>query len=128
MFHDTEEWCKIWRKTGTLFQIWQDKFSEFPTNHSKVQKIHFDRLFLSNVYEVWAKKIQRSYLSWQWTVMQSLNKPDFVVSKIAWGIDWTFIRVLKSLKNCTLMISICQKHIMFQLENFIGIMCHDIEG
>ena len=30
--------------------------------------------FLSNVYEVWAKKIQRSYLLWHWTVMQNLNK------------------------------------------------------
>ena len=54
--------------------------------------------------------------------------PDLVVSKMAWGIGWTFIRALKSLKNCTLMGSFCQKHIMFQLENFRGIMCHDTEG
>ena len=54
--------------------------------------------------------------------------PDFVVSTIAWGIGSTFIRELKSLKNCTLMGSFCPKHIMFQLENFRGIMCHDTEG
>ena len=42
---------------------------------SKVPKFYFDGLFLSKVYEVWAKKIQRSYLSWHWTVMQNLNKP-----------------------------------------------------
>ena len=39
-----------------------------------------------------------------------MNKPDLVVSKIAWGIGWTFIRAPKSLKNCTLMGSFCPKH------------------
>ena len=43
--------------------------------------------------------------------------PDLVVSKMAWGIGWTFIRALKSLKNCTLMGTFCPKHIMFQQEN-----------
>ena len=38
MFHDTEEWCKIWRKTDLLFQKWQE-FGEFWFKHSKVSKI-----------------------------------------------------------------------------------------
>ena len=50
-----------------------------------------------------------------------------VVSKMARGIGWTFIRTLKILNNYTLMGSFSQKHIMFQLENFRGIMCHDTE-
>ena len=74
------------------------------------------------------KKIQRSYLSWYWTVMQNLNNPDLAVSKMAWGIRWTFIGAPKSLKNCTLMSCFCPKHIMFQLENVSGIMCHNTEG
>ena len=74
------------------------------------------------------KKIQRSYLSWQWTVMQNLNNPDLAVSKMAWGIGWTFTGAPKSLKNCTLMSCFCPKHIMFQLENVSGIMCHNTEG
>ena len=73
MFHDTEEWCKVWRKTDFWFQKWHEEFGEFSPNHSNVQKYHLDGLFLSKVYEVWAKKIQ-SYLSWHWTVMQNLNK------------------------------------------------------
>ena len=36
-----------------------------------------------------------------------------------------FIRALKSLKNCTLVGSFCPKNIMFQLENFKGIMYYD---
>ena len=74
------------------------------------------------------KKIQRSYLSWQWTVMQNLNNPDLAVSKMAWGIGWTFTGAPKSLKNCTLMSCFCPKHIMFQLENVSGIICHNTEG
>ena len=50
MFHDTEQWCKIW-----------------------------------------------------------INL-DLVVSKLAWGIGWTFIKAHKSLKICTLMGSFCPKH------------------
>ena len=38
MSHDTEEWCKIWRKTNLLFQKWQE-FGEFWSEHSKVSKI-----------------------------------------------------------------------------------------
>ena len=36
--HDTEEWCKIWRKTVLLFQKWQE-FVEFWLEHLKVSKI-----------------------------------------------------------------------------------------
>ena len=53
--------------------------------------------------------------------------PDLLVSKMAWGIGLTFIRALRSLKNCTLTGSFFPKHIMFELENFIGIMCHETE-
>ena len=32
---------------------------------------------------------------------------DLAVSKLAWGIGWTFIKALKNLKICTLMGSFC---------------------
>ena len=38
MSHDTEKWCKIWRKTDLFFQQWQN-FGEFWHEHSKVSKI-----------------------------------------------------------------------------------------
>ena len=38
MSHDSEEWCKIWRKTNLLFKRWQE-FTEFWSEHSKVSKI-----------------------------------------------------------------------------------------
>ena len=54
--------------------------------------------------------------------------PGLLSSKMAWGIGWIFITALKTMKNCTLRCYFCAKHIMFQLENFRGIMCHDTEG
>ena len=38
MSHDTQKWCKVWRKTDLLFQKWQH-FGEFSSKHSKVSKI-----------------------------------------------------------------------------------------
>ena len=98
MFHDTEEWCKVWRKTDSWFQKLHEEFGEFSHNHSKVAKFHFNGLFLSKAYDVWAKKIQRNYLSWHWTVMQNWNKPWPWVSKMGWGIGRILLEHLKSEK------------------------------
>ena len=76
----------------------------------------------------WTNFGLKCLLSWHWTVMQNGIHSDLLVSKMACGIGWTFIRALQSLKDCILMGSFCQKHLMFQLENFRGIMCHDTEG
>ena len=107
--HDTEEWCKVKRKTDSWFQVWHEEFCEFSPDHSKVQKFHFDGPFLSKVYEVWAKKYRgvTFYDTKQWWKIW-INF-DSVVWKIAWGIGWTFIRALKSLKNCALMGSFLSK-------------------
>ena len=39
MFHDTEEWCKIWRKTDLWFGKWHEEFGKFLPEHSKVSKV-----------------------------------------------------------------------------------------
>ena len=79
-------------------------------------------------FEVWAKKCRgvTFHDTEQWCKIWT--DTDLAVSKMAWGIGWTFIRALKGLKNCTLMGSFCPKHIVFQLENFRGIMCYDTAG
>ena len=53
---------------------------------------------------------------------------DLAASKIKWATVWTFIIPLKCQKLCTLIGCFCPKHIMFQLENFRGIRCHDTEN
>ena len=39
MFHDTEDWCKIWRKTELLFEKWYEEFGKFLPEHLKVSKL-----------------------------------------------------------------------------------------
>ena len=71
MFPATEERCKVKRKTGSWFQKWHEEFGEFLPNDSKVQKFHFDGLFFSKVYEVWAKKNteELSFMTLKWCKM-----------------------------------------------------------
>ena len=38
-FHDTEEWCKVWRKTDLWFGKWHEEFGKFSPEHSKILKL-----------------------------------------------------------------------------------------
>ena len=51
-----------------------EEFGEFWLTTRKSQNLHFNGLLLSKVYNVWAKKLQRSYVSWHWTVRQYLKE------------------------------------------------------
>ena len=64
--HDTEEWCWKLKKTDLWFQILQEEFGEFSPNSEKCENLFLMASFLSKVCKVWATKIQRSYLSWNW--------------------------------------------------------------
>ena len=57
MFDCTQDWYKVWRKTGLCFQkltwgIWQI----FTRALENLKNLHFNRLLLTKVYNVWAKK------------------------------------------------------------------------
>ena len=39
MYHDSEEWFKIWRGTDLLFQNWHEEFDKFWPNRLKVSNI-----------------------------------------------------------------------------------------
>ena len=60
--------------------------------------VYFDKLLLLKVYKISAKKVQRSYASWPWRVMQNLKKNRLLVSKMT-RISVILIRALKSLTN-----------------------------
>ena len=61
-----------------------------------LKNFHFNRLLLSKVYIVWAKKVQRSYLSWHWRVMQNLKKNWLV----AWKMTRNFANFHQSTRKC----------------------------
>ena len=89
--------------------------------------LNFNVLLLSKVYIVWAKKVQRSYLSWHWKVIQNLERHRFVVLKLTLGIWQILTWALESLKNFTLMGSFWTKHILFELKKYRGVVFHDTE-
>ena len=160
IYHDIEDWCKIWRKTDLWFGKRREEYGKFSPEHLKVSKLrlwwdpffqirkcmslkfteelcvtrmktdakfeeestclskltwgiwriltqvleslktfHFNALLLIKVDIVWAKKAQRSYLSWHWRVLQKLERNRLVVSKLAWGVWQILTWALESLKN-----------------------------
>ena len=84
--------------------------SFFCPNHVHFQLKKYRR-FISHDTEEWCKV---------WINLE------LVISKMEWGIGWTFIKALKNLKICALM-GFFYPSVMFQLEHFRKIMCHDAE-
>ena len=39
IFHNTEDRCKIWRKTDLWFRKWHEEYGKFSPEHSKVSKV-----------------------------------------------------------------------------------------
>ena len=62
----------------------------------KSENLHFDELFLTKAHKDLDEKVQKSYVSWHWRVMQSLKKNWLLVPKMTWGIWWIFIQQRKS--------------------------------
>ena len=81
MCHNTEEWCKTWGGDMS-FEKWYEEFGEFWLNTQKSQNLLFTVLLLRKIYYAWAKKFQRSYVSWHGRVMQYLKKTWLVVWKM----------------------------------------------
>ena len=97
MSHDPEDWCKIWRKTDVvskMTRIWW-----ILTWALKSQNLHFQWFLLCKVFNIWPKKVRRSYLSWHWRVIENLERNQHVVSKLTWGIWRILTRALENLKN-----------------------------
>ena len=91
--HDTEEWCKISRKTDSCFQIWHEEFGEYSPNHSKVRKFLFNGLFYTKYMRFELKRGVIFHDTEQWC--RIWINPDLMVSKMARGIEWAFIRAPK---------------------------------
>ena len=123
MSHNTEEWCKVWRKNWLLIPkmtwgIWWILI--WPVASLKV--LHFDVRLFSIAYKVSAKKVQKNYLSWHWKKIQTLKKNWLFVWKMTWEIWWTLIQAVESLKIYTLMGYFCRKYVRFELRKYIGVV------
>ena len=79
--------------------FWQKEPIKVPNYRLSIStNLRFYKLLLLKVYKISAKKVQSSYVSWDWRMMQNLKKNWFAVSKMT-RICSILIRALKSLKN-----------------------------
>ena len=96
---------KYWLVVSRMTRIWWILTRALKS----LTNFHFDWFLLCRVFNVWWKKVQTSYLSWQWKVMQNLTKNWLVVWKMTWEIWQIFTKGLKTVKIWTLMGSFCPK-------------------
>ena len=61
-----------------------------------LENLHFNGLVLTILYNVWAKKVQRSYIWLHWRLMQNLKENWLVISQMTWRILQIFVHQLKN--------------------------------
>ena len=61
-----------------------------------LKNLHFNGLFLVKLYNVWAEKLQRSYIWWHWLLMQNLKENWFVLSEMTSRICQIFVQRMKN--------------------------------
>ena len=75
IFHKTEDGYTISRRIDLLFQNWCKQFGKFWPEHPKVSKIFILMgFFWGKFILLKPKKIQRSYLSWNWRGIHNLGR------------------------------------------------------
>ena len=114
---------KNWLVVPRMTKIWLFLTRVFKS----FTNLRFDWFLLCKVFNVWPKKVQRIYLSWQWRVMQKFKE------KLTCGLE----NNIKSLANChqstgkcqnwDFMTPFCPRQKMYELTIYSGIMCHDNE-
>ena len=86
----TEELCIMAIKNDAKFE--EELTSRFKIDTANWQiltraleclkNLHFDGLLLTKVYNVWANKVQKSYVWWHWRLMQNFKENWLVHSKM----------------------------------------------
>ena len=126
IFHDIEEWCKIWRKTDLLLGKWHEEFGKFSPEHSKVSKLElwWDPLVQSRKCMRLKLTEKLCYVLWQWRIIEKLKRKRLVVSKLTWGTSQILIRALESKKNLCFNWLL---FLLFELQKYWGVIFHDTE-
>ena len=66
--HDTQEWCKVWRKTDSWFQKWHENLGEFySASSSRSLKIFTLKGYFCRNYVMFKLKKFRGVVSWKMT-------------------------------------------------------------
>ena len=103
IFHDTEDSCKIWRKTGLWFGKWHKEFGKFSPEHSKIWRICTLMGYFWPKYMFELRK-SRGVVWWHSRLMQSLKENWLVLPKMTWWIGQIFIRARSKVKKLGLSL------------------------
>ena len=98
--------CHFWNKRSVFLQILHQSSGSWDiTPVYFLAKILYSLRSLSkykfgeiSCEQSKVKKAQKSYLSWHWTVIQSLRKNSLFVWKMTWEIWWVLTWAVKNLK------------------------------
>ena len=94
----------------TVRSLLKHDLVKFYMSSRKSEFLHFDGLLWSKSCTVSAKKVQKSYLSRLWGLIQNLKKNSLFVW-MTWEIWWILTRAVKNLKICTLTEYFFQKYV-----------------
>ena len=104
MSHETEDWCKIWRKhdLSKLTKTWWN----LTRSLESLKNLHFYLSLLYKVFNVWPKKLQGGKFS-SMTLMSDIKFEEKLTCGLekTWQIWKIFTRALESFKIGTLMES-----------------------
>ena len=94
----------------------------------KSQKLHLNGLLLTELCNVWAKKVQSRVMfdcTQDWYKVS--RKTSLCFQKLTWGIWQFFTRALESLQIETLIAYFCLKLKMYELKIYSRVKCHENE-
>ena len=75
------------------FKIDMRNLTNFDRSTQKSKKLlHSNGLLLTKVCNVWAKKVQRSYVWWHWIFLENFKENWNDLSEMTWGISQIFTR------------------------------------
>ena len=127
IFHDTEEGCKIGRKTDLRFGKWQ-KYGKFSLEHLKFSKLRLWRDPLIQSRKSMSLKIYRGakcHYNEEWC--KTWRGIDLSFQDWHEEFDGFWLEQLKVSKTLTLMHSFWAKYILFELKKYRGVIFHDTE-
>ena len=88
---------------------------------------HFNGFLLGKVYIVWTKKLQRSYLLWNWRGIQIWRWIDLSFQNWHQEFEKFWPEHSKVSKLFTLMGFFWAKYILFKLKKYRGVIFHETE-
>ena len=97
IFHDTKEWCKIWRKTDSWLGKWHEEFWIFSQEHTKVSK-----------FELW------------WDLFVQSRK--CMCLKVT--VELCVMTMKSDTQICVWIGSLWPKYIFFELQKCRGVIFH----